>query len=84
MRGQLHSSNGTARTHSTSAQFAVAVVAVGALFGLLVAASASGVVVLFAAGAVTATVTRRVASRLADRRSLRVPGTTHRLTLSTA
>lgn len=84
MRGQLHSSAGTARTHSTSAQLAVAVVAVGALFGLLVAASASGVVVLFAAGAVTATVTRRVAGRLADCRSLRVPGTTHRLTLSTA
>jgi hypothetical protein len=54
------------------------------LFGLLVAASAAGVVVLFAAGAVTATTTRRVADRLAASRNLRVPGTNHRLTLSAA
>jgi hypothetical protein len=84
MRGQLHSSAGTARTNSESTQFAVAFVAIGVLFGLLVAASASGVVVLFAAGAVTATTTRRVADRLAASRSLRVPGTNHRLTLSAA
>lgn len=84
MRAQLHSHDRSAQFRSTPTQFVAALVALGALFGLLVAASAPGVALVFVAGAVAASAVRRGATLVANTRAICVPGTDRCLRRSTA